>query len=119
MKQDFMQPRVNDERSAFRQDQYSVSYLTEFHANMNAGGHAMIADAARLNHATVVKHKDLSARTERREEHPNPPNVNNAFTILPKSYYNPMPNNFGEPVHHELFKKAGRAAEVKGGNRRG
>ncbi len=97
------------------QDQYECRYKGEHQSNMNSGGHAMIGDANRISHVQVVKSKNLSAHTERREEHPNPPNVNKAFTILPKSYYDPMPNNFGEPVHHELYKKQGKSGVRKGG----
>ena len=95
-----------------------LHYKTEMHTNMNAGSHAFIADAVKMNHRTVVKHKNISARTEIRDMASAPPNVNKNFSILPKSYYDPTPNNYGEAVHHELYKKAGRPGIQKGGNKR-
>jgi len=95
-----------------------LHYKTEMHINMNAGSHAFIADAARMRHSMAVKHKNISAKTEIRDMASAPPNVNKNFSILPKSYYNPTPNNFGEPAHNELYKKAGRSGVQKGGSKR-
>jgi len=97
---------------------FELHYPGEFHVNMNGGSHAFIAQAARLNHSMVVKQRRMSSRTEIRDMAMSPPNVNKNFSILPKSYYNPMPNNYGEAVHNELYKKSGRSGVQKGGIKR-
>jgi hypothetical protein len=103
------------------QDQYNVSVMGEHIHNMNAGSHAFIADAARINHRQIVGGKVINetSMTERRSEAYDPPDVTKNFSRLPKIHWVPQPNNYGEPVHNELFRKAGTAAMAKGGNKRG
>lgn len=99
------------------QDQFKVSYVCEHRMNMNSGSHVMIAEAHKLNHHMVVKHKDLSGRTEIRDEVGQKVNVAKNFSQLPKTHWLPQPNNFGEPVHHNVLRKAGPRGIHKGGNR--
>lgn len=99
------------------QDQYVCKYVGEFQSNMNGGNYTMIADSARISHRDIVKQKHMSGKTEIRNEAIPRVNVAKNFSQLPKIHWLPQPNNFGEPVHHSVLRKAGPKGQHKGGNR--
>jgi hypothetical protein len=45
--------------------------------------------------------------------------VTKNYSRLPKSFNDPQPNDFGEPVYKTLYCKEGKTGIVKGGNTRG
>ncbi len=109
-----MNPHENPNKGQYASE---LPYHSEMHVKMTVGAKGMIGDARKMSHRMVVESKtiDHTSLTERRDEIGDKIDVTKNFSRLPKVHQDPQPNDFGEPVHRELYKKDGKAGIVKGG----
>jgi hypothetical protein len=94
-----------------------LHYPSEYHYNMNGGTSEMIGMAHKMGHKQMVLGKaiDSVALTERRESQTPRVDVTKNFSRLPKTFNDPQPNDAGEPVTRQHFKKNAPAGTNKGG----
>ncbi len=102
-------------------NEYEVSAQGEYHYGMNGiGSRAFIADSARANHRQMVGNKSIHStlRTEIKNDTGPRMDVTKNYSRLPKSHYDPQPNDYGHPVYDTLFKKSAKSGMAKGGIRK-
>ncbi len=104
-------------KGSIYESEYIVSHEGEHAYNMNHGSTAFIANVARSHHHEMIGNKSINStmRTEIRNELGPQVDVTKNYSRLPKSHYDPQPNDYGQPVYKELFKKNAKSGTAKGG----
>jgi hypothetical protein len=105
-------------KGSIYESEYMVSNEGEHHYRMNGiGSKAFIANVARSHHHEMIGNKSIHStlRTEIRNELGPQVDVTKNYSRLPKSHYDPQPNDYGHPVYDTLYKKAAKAGTAKGG----